>query len=383
MKTAIIHDYFIQNGGAENVIESILKLYPESDIYTSVFIADNFKYNSRISHSFNTNKVKTSFMNKFLAKGRSGSKLLKFSKHLYFLYPFAMMTLKVNGYDKVIVSSTYCGKNIRLGKNKLLIHYCHSPTRFLHGLVTEKDHSTLPFWQRIVSGLILNPILKIFDKGAVSNLIKNNCIWIANSKFIQQTIRDVYHVDSEVIYPPVDLRKFSQIERTNESGDFYLCHGRISFHKRIDLAIKACLELNKKLFISGQSAMEDDMIRLKSLIPKEKEDLITFLGRTTDEELGSLVSRTRAMLFPGKEDAGIAPIELLAAGVPVIAFKSGGALEYIQDGINGVFFENQEVEDLKIALEKFEKIQFNKDLIKKSSSKFSEESFLESIEEIR
>lgn len=382
MKIAIIHDYFIQNGGAEKVIESLLELYPNADLYTSVYVPDFFKNNYYTNRIYEQGSIKTTFLNKIFSDNQKPSKYIKFNKHLYWLYPFAMVTHKVKGYDLVLISSTYCAKNVRLGANNKLVHYCHSPTRFLHGLVTEKDHSTLPLWQRIVSGIILNPILKIIDLAAVKNLVKKNCIWVANSKFIRTTINDVYHVDSDVIYPPVNINTFSNVKRTDDVQDFYLCHGRISFHKRLDLAILACLKLDRKLIISGQTLLESDMKNLKSLVPYDKQYLIQFLGRTSDETLHSLVKECKAMLFPGKEDAGIAPIELLAAGVPVIAYKSGGALEYIQDGVNGVFFETQDVTSLEKAILRFEQESFDIKKIKNSVLKFSNEEFKKLIQEI-
>lgn len=384
MKIAIIHDYFIQNGGAEKVVESLLSINPNADLFTSAFVKDNFESNPNAIKAFNEGRVKTTFLQNIYIKNNQPSGLLKYSKHLYFLYPTAMSTLKVSGYDLVIISSTYCAKNIRLGNNNRIIHYCHSPTRFLHGLVTEKDHSTLPLWQRFVSGFILNPILRYQDNSAVKNLISHDTIWISNSKFIRQTVNDVYHVDSDVIYPPVTIDKFKGIIRVEDVLDeFYLCHGRISFHKRLDLAIQACIQTNRKLIISGTSALETDMDQLKSLVPDDYKDKIVFLGRTTDEELTNLVSKARAMLFPGKEDAGIAPIEMIAAGLPVIAYKSGGALEYVKEGLNGVFFEEQSVSSLVEAINDFEGQIFDTDKIKNSVQKFSEEHFVEQFKVIK
>jgi glycosyltransferase involved in cell wall biosynthesis len=376
MKIAIIHDYFIQNGGAEKVVESLLSIYPTVDLYTSVFVRDNFIESPFISLAYSQGRVKASLLQRLYLQDNAPTGLLKFSKHLYFLYPTAMSLMKISGYDLVIISSTYCAKNIRLGNNHKIIHYCHSPTRFLHGLVTEKDHSTLPLWQRIVSKYILNPVLRYQDNWAVKTLVSNDTTWITNSKFIRQTVKDVYHVDSDVIYPPVEIDKFIDIVReVDENDEFYLCHGRISFHKRLDLAIKACIETKKKLIISGTSALETDMEQLKSLVPPEFKDKILFLGRTTDQELTQLVSKAKAMLFPGKEDAGIAPIEMIASGLPVIAYKSGGALEYVQEGLNGVFFEEQTVSSLVEAIIDFENQKFDTTRIKNSVQKFSESNF--------
>jgi glycosyltransferase involved in cell wall biosynthesis len=382
MKVALVHDYFNQNGGAEKVCETILTIYPEADVFTSVFNPLNFTTSTPITNSYNSGKVKTSFLNYFFIKNGKPTVWIKYFKHLYFVYPFAMCLMQVKNYDLVLISSTYSAKNIRLKNNKKIIHYCHSPARFLHGLVTEKDHSTLPFWQRAISFLIA-PLLKMIDLGAVRNLVNQNTIWVSNSKFIQETVNNVYHVDSQIIYPPVEINKFAQVQRNPEPAEeFYLCHGRISFHKRLDLAIQACLTLNRRLYISGVSALENDMDNLKKLIPENKKELITFLGRTSDEQLSELVANAKAMIFPGKEDAGIAPIEMLAAGLPVIAYQSGGALEYVIDKVNGVFFEEQNLDSLIGKIMEFEALKLETTTIKSTVAKFSDKYFIEQIKKL-
>jgi len=399
-KIAIIHDYFNQFGGAEKVVEVWLEMYPEAEIFTSVFIPENFASSPSISKAWQEKRIKTSFLQGFFTSNNSnrnqkdggeiaGNKNLKYFKHLFWLFPIAMSFLKVCGFDFVLISSTYCAKNVNLKTNPdtKIVHYCHSPTRFLHGLVTETDHSSLGLAYRI-----LIPFfawwLKILDLKAVKNLNNLGCIWLANSKFIQQTILNVYKTESIVVFPPIELDRFLKNERKIEVNQpFYLCHGRISFHKRIDLAIKACLQLKKRLLISGTSGLPQEMDLLKKIVEDaEKKDpslkgLITFLGRTTDQEFADLMQSCLAFLFPGKEDFGIAPIEMLAAGVALIAYKAGGALEYVKDWENGVFFDEQSVESLSNAIIKFEqKNQWDVEKIKQSSLSFSRQSHQKSIQ---
>jgi glycosyltransferase involved in cell wall biosynthesis len=384
MKIALVHDYMMQNGGAEQVCETILGIYPTADVYTTVYNPANFKSQQNINKAYEEKRIKTSFLNNLFVKNEQASYFSKFSKHLYFVYPTAMTTLLVQDYDLVIISSTYCGKNVRLKNNKKVIHYCHSPVRFLYNLVTEKDHETLPLWQKLVSRYILNPILKIQDLGAVRNLISKDTIWVSNSKFIRETVNQVYHVDSDVIYPPVKIDSFSQIVKSIDQSqeEYYFCHGRISFHKRLDLAILACLQLNKKLFISGTSALDSDMDNLRSLIPKDKSHLITFLGRTQDEQLKELISKSKGMIFPGKEDAGIAPLEVIATGTGVIAYGSGGALEWLENHVNGVLFYDQTVESLVEAIIEFEDLTLDPIKVKRSVDRFSEKHFIEEFKNI-
>jgi glycosyltransferase involved in cell wall biosynthesis len=381
LRVAIVHDYFNQNGGAEKVVETMLELYPKADLYTSTFIPENFVNDQQLTKAYLDKRVKSTWLDKiFLTKDSKKSNRIKFFKHLFFIYPIVMSFITVKDYDLVIISSTYCGKNIKLQNNGKVIHYCHSPVRFLHGLVTETDHDTLSWAQNLVIS-IFKPFLKWLDLKAVRNLNLNDTIWVANSNFIQKTISDVYGVDSIVIYPPVDTNRYLHLTKNQKpTEEFYLCHGRISFHKRIDLAIKSCLVLNKKLYISGTSALDSELKSLKDLVPINAKDQIVFLGRTSDQELNELICNAKAMIFPGKEDAGIAPIEMLAGGLPVIAYGAGGALEYIVDGQNGVLFAEQSEFSLSNAIKRFETLKLDTKTIKNSSSNFTKTTFLHKLE---
>ena len=393
-KTAIVHDFFYQNGGAECVVEKLLELYPEADIYTSIFVPSKFQNNLNLGLAHTQNRIFTSPV-QGLFEFHNGF-LLRFFKHFFWLYPLAMRMMKVSDYDLVIISSTDCAKQIRVHNIQKLIHYCHTPTRYLHGLMTSQDQQNLSKIQRLLMPLFVF-WLRWLDLDAVRYLNQNNCIWVANSSFIQQSIKTVYQTNSVVIYPPVEIDKFLKIERNYQKTDevedsFYLCHGRISFHKRIDLAILACLKLNKKLKISGTAGLPKQLSQLQKIVDDQvaidpnKAGLITFLGRTTNEQVVELVGNCRVFLFTGKEDFGIAPIEILAGGVPIIAYQKGGALEYIKEGINGVFFVEQTMESLCEAIFRFEKISvttgWNTEQIKNSSKTFGDQIFLNKIQEI-
>jgi glycosyltransferase involved in cell wall biosynthesis len=386
-KIAIAHDFFYQNGGAENVVEKLLELYPQAEIYTTIFIASRFGDKPLLQKAFKQNRIKTTWLQALFAVNNNW--MLRYFKHFFWLYPLVMRFVNIQNYDAVIISSTDCAKQIRVQNVGKLIHYCHSPTRYLNGLITETDHAQLGTIQKIIiPGFVY--FLRMMDHNAVSYLNANNCIWLANSKFIQETIKSVYHIDSNVVYPPVEIHNYLQIERKPElKNEFYLCHGRISFHKRIDLAIMACLKTGRSLKISGTAGLQLQMDQLNKIVrdyvntnPQSK-GLITFLGRTTDEEVKTLMSQCKGFLFPGKEDFGISPIEVLAAGVPIVAFQAGGALEYIADGTNGIFFAEQTVESIVEAINKFESIEnWNVEKIKNSSKLYSGEVFLESINKI-
>lgn len=377
MKVAIVHDYFFQYGGAEKCVENWLETYPEAEIYTTFSFAEKFEDSKKISQAFKENRVHNSLAQdlfKFLF-------LRKFQKHLYFLYSPIMRFWKIKNYDLVIISSTFCGKNVRFKDCKKVIFYCHTPTRFLYNLVSKEDQQGInPVLKLIMK--VINWPLRIIDRQAVSYLSSINAQILANSKFIKNKIKEIYKVDSRVVYPPVDFDEFSKIQPNPDLKDpFYLYFGRISFHKRLDLAVQSCLKLGRKLVIVGTSALESDIDNLKKIVndhesknPNQK-GLITFAGRVSNERRNEYLRTCRAMLFPGREDFGIAPVEALAAGLPVIAYEAGGALEYIQHKINGYFFEKQTVESLQKAILEFEGLKLDSKIIKQSAVQFSEESF--------
>jgi len=378
MKVAISHDYLFQFGGAEKCVENWLKIYPEADIYTSFSLPHKFDSSELISKAFKENRVKNSFAN-WLFKIPW---MVKFQKHLFWLYPFSMSFFKLKNYDLVIVSATYCGKNIRIENAKKILFYCYTPTRFLWNLVTEVDQKNINPIFRFLIPIFLWP-LRLNDKHAINNLKNQGAVFIAISGYIQSLIKNIYKQNSIVVYPPVGTEEFLKLERKEEIKDpFYVYFGRISFHKRLDLVIESCLSLRRKLKIIGESSFLPEKTKLHKIVADyeakfpETKGLVQFLGRLPDTQRDQVLQQAKAMIFTPKEDFGIAPVEALAIGCPVIAYKSGGALEYVIDKVNGLFFEEQTVESLNQAILDFEKLPaLDVNQIKNSSRKFSNESF--------
>lgn len=382
MRIAIVHDYLHQYGGAEKVVETWLEMYPHADVYTSFSTEGIFNSSTIFDLAKKEGRIHTTWLQLVMPT------LIRFYKHLFWLYPIIMSFVVVKKYDVVLISSTYCAKNVRYKGCGKLIHYCHSPVRFLHGLVTETDHKTINPILKSFIPLFIAP-LRWMDNRAVGYLNRHKCIWISNSQFIQQTIKEVYNTESVVIYPPIDLESYLPIERKpNTQKPFYICHGRISFHKRLDIAIEACLRSGRRLVISGASALPKELNTLKEIIHTyeaknpSSQHLITFLGRTTDEQLLELMAEAQGFIFPGKEDFGITPIEMLAAGLPLIAYKAGGALEYVNDGVNGIFFDEQSVDHLIQALDRYETITWDTKIIKLTSKPFAKNIFQNRIHEL-
>lgn len=372
MKVAIVHDYFHDLAGAEKVVESWLEIYPKADIYTAFFTPEKMKISQKLNNAWQENRVFTTFEQKIF----KDEKNLKWFKIFFWLHPILMSFLTIKNYDLVLISSVYCGKNPKFLNNRKIIHYCHSPARFLYrGMETELNHEKFhPFLRFVLKPIKF--ILRKIDQKASQNLIKIGAKWLVNSEYNRGVIAQIYGAKAEVCYPKIEWEKFIKNERKVEKENpFFLYYGRIVHIKRPDLAIKTCLKMGKRLVLSGNFGTPEYEKELKNLVKNDKNGhLITFLGRISLQENLKLFEKCEAMLFPGREDFGIAPVELLFAGVPVIAYKKAGALEYIKDGENGVFFDEQNEKSLQNGIERFEKLKkmgkFSPEIVKKSVEKF-------------
>lgn len=359
MKVAIIHDYLIQIGGAERVLEAFCEMFPDAPVYTLL-------YDEQATNGiFKDREIRTSFLQK-----------LPFAKkhHRYFLalMPFAIERFDLSGFDLVISSSSSYAKGINKPKGTLHICYCHTPLRYAWDDTSQFIRES--HYPRLIKPLIpflINRIKK-WDLKAVSKVD----YFIANSFFISDKIKKYYNRDSEVAYPPVKINNEGKEEIIkNNNRRYFLIVSRLLPYKRIDVAIQSFNELsylpdgeNFKLKIvgSGPERKNLEMIAGKN---------IEFLGSRYDEELVELYQGCKAFIFPQEEDFGITAVEAQMAGRPVIAFRAGGALESIIDGRTGLFFDRQDKNSLAEAILKFEDMQFDSEEIKSHAQKFSNEEF--------
>jgi len=219
-----------------------------------------------------------------------------------------------------------------------------------------------------LKGWIVHPIItcmRIWDRSAADRVDE----FLANSRFIAERIKKYYRREAKVIHPPVDTEK---IELSDISGDYFLAAGRLVPYKRFDLLVEAAKKGNFSLVIVGEG------LELEQLLRKAPQN-VKFVGKVNEEELHKLKKYCRAFLLPQEEDFGIAPVEAMAAGKPVIAFRAGGALDYVEDGKTGVFFEEQSPEGLIGAIRKFETMKFNPKAIRLRALTFSKKYFCEKI----
>ena len=360
MKIAIIHYWFITKRGGEKVVESLLKLYPNADIYTLFY--DEKKYGD----SLKNHKIYTSILNTPL--------LRKYYQKIFPLYPIGIRSLKLKEqYDLIISSESGPAKGIHIQNNAPHICYIHSPMRYCWGFTEDYLNSINP---------ILRPLAHYFFKRLKKwdvTTISNVDLYVANSKNVSKRVNQFYNRKAQVVYPPIESELFDRPLVLEKEKEFYLSFGALTPYKRIDLLVDCFNKNGKKLVIIGNGSEKEGLQRTA-------KSNIEFKGFLEDKELENYIQNSKALLFPGEEDFGMIPLEVMSYGIPVIAYKKGGALETVVENkkevseSSGVFFNQQNIESLQKALNSFNKIEkkFNPSWIRKHAEKFQESKFLQS-----
>jgi glycosyltransferase involved in cell wall biosynthesis len=342
MRTAVVHDYFTQLGGAELVAQELVRMLPSADLYSTVALPEC------MPAELKNVPVHTSWMQRL-------PKLRDYYRLYFLLYPFGVSSLDLSKYDLVISSSSGYAKGVRTNRDAIHVCYCHTPMRWAWSFDSYSARESMgPFKRALFPHLIR--FLREWDTGAS----RQPDHFVANSKTVAKRIERSYGRTAEVIHPPIDLHRFRPCD---EQEDYYIVLSRLVSYKNIDLAVRACTDLNRRLLIIGGGPDRD---RLKSFAGPS----VTFLGRLSDTEVEHYASRCRALLFTGEEDFGMAPLEIAAAGRPTIAYRAGGAVETILEDITGVFFDKQTPADLAAAILRFEKMDWRAEVLSAHASKF-------------
>ncbi|WP_040726071.1 glycosyltransferase family 4 protein [Thiomicrorhabdus sp. Kp2] len=336
MKVAIIHDWLVTYAGAERVLEQMLKVYPDADLFSTVdFIPEG-------ERGFILNKeVKTSFIQK-LPKAKT-----KYRSYLPFM-PLAVEQFDLSAYDLVISSSHAVAKGVITGPDQFHICMCYSPIRYAWDLQHQylKESGLDRGFKGFLAKWFLHKI-RIWDLRAVNGVDK----FIAISQFIERRIDKVYRRGSVVIYPPVYINDFEQA--TKQTEDFYFTSSRMVPYKKIDLIVETFSKAlpEKKLVVIGDGP---DFKKIQKLAGAN----VTLMGYQQFDVLKEHLSKAKAFIFAAEEDFGIAPLEAQASGTPVIAFGKGGALETINgleaEQPTGLFFREQTIEAIAEAVKLFE-----------------------------
>ncbi|WP_188908072.1 glycosyltransferase [Aureimonas endophytica] len=313
--------------GGEKVLEELCRLYPTADIFTLVLDRD------AISPFLASRTIHTSFLQRIPGARKHYQKLLP-------LMPFALEHLDLSAYDLVISSESGPAKGVITRPDAVHVCYCHSPMRYVwdHYHVYRRD---LP-WSAQLLLMLFAPPLRAWDCSTSARVDA----FVANSHHVARRIKRYYNREADVIHPPVAIDDFA-IE--DGSKDFYLCAGQLVTYKRIDIAVRAFTKTNRRLVVIGEGAQLEKLKQIAG-------PTITFLGHQPFPVLREHMARCRALVFPGEEDFGIVPLEVMASGRPVIAFDAGGARETVPPN-RGFRFAEQTVESLLDAVERFEAVE--------------------------
>ncbi|MBI5654063.1 glycosyltransferase [Candidatus Uhrbacteria bacterium] len=350
MKVALVHDYLIQDGGAERVLGALQRIFPNAPTFTIIYDPKHPQAQGKA--------IKTSFLQKFPFSRRLDQWYMP-------LMPLAVEQMDFSGFDLVISSSSSFAKGIITAPETKHVCYMHTPTRFLwHDRIGYLNDLRQPRPIRIALLPILQH-LRLWDKLAAERPTHV----LTNSLTSRERIKKYYGREAEVIYPPVDV---AGIKVSRTPGTYWLAAGRLVGYKRFDLAVKAFAKLHLPLKIFGTGP---EMRRLKKMAGPKTE----FLGNVTEQKKAELYQGAIGFLYPQVEDFGITAVEAMAAGKPVIAYGSGGGAESVLNGVTGEHIETQSWENIADAVIRLDPAKYDPMRIRARAEEFSEERFKEKL----
>ncbi len=340
-RVAIVSDPLVQRGGAEKLVADVLaRIFPDAPIFALL-------YSPQTGPAQIADRVVTTALQRFPGAAR---------RHRWFLpfYPAAVESIDLRGFDLIISSHHTAAKGVLRNSGQRHICYCHTPMRALWER-TREELSELPAPLRPLAAYSLSQ-LREWDYITAARVD----LFVANSVTTQSRIYRHYRRDSTVIYPAIDFDRFTA-QRSAPAGDYYLVASRLVPYKRVDLAIAATKHLKRRLIVVGTGPDKTGI----------DDAHVEYLGHVPDERLVELMRGARALLFPGFEDFGMTPVEMMACGRPVIAFGAGGALETVIDGVTGVFAAEQTVASFVDAILRYEDLDLRSDDIREHAKTFS------------
>ncbi len=348
-RVAVVHDWLTIPGGSEDVVIELLALFPDAELFTSVYNPAPWP------QVIGARPVHTTWLNRIPGATRHYPKLLP-------LMTGAFRSFDLSRFDLVLSSSHACAKNVRTQPGTLHVCYCHTPMRYAWD-ASLLEGEEIGRATRLALPLLLRRLRRQDVEGAAGP-----DALVANSRHVAARIREHWGRDSYVVNPPVDVDRLLGLER--DPQDYYLVFGRIVPYKHVELAVEACARIGCRLKVAGDGRA---LPAVRSAAAGQAG--IELLGRVSDAERDLLLSGARALLFPGEEDFGIVPIEAQAGGVPVIAYGVGGATETVIDGRTGVLFGEQSVASLAAAIERFEDLSVDPAAVRENAARFGRERF--------
>lgn len=352
MKAALVHDWLNQIGGAENVLEALVALFPGAPVFTSIYAPD------LMPESYRSWDIHTTYMQALPGVARHHQSYLP-------LYPLAFEQFDLGDFELVVSNKSAFCHGVITPPETLHICYCLTPTRFLWMYDSYRQREGIGK----LGNTLLRPALawlRLWDRLAADRVDH----FIAISRTVQARIRTYYRRESTIIHPPVDVERFTP--SGHRPGDYYLAGGRLIPYKRVDLAIEAFNQLGLPLIVFGDG-------RDRAALEAKAASNITFVGRVSWDVLVGLFQQAKAFIFPGLEDFGIAPLEAQAAGRPVLAFAGGGALDTIIPGKTGILFYPQTVPALVDAVNAFQPEKVSAQACRHNAERFSSAGFQQSL----
>lgn len=358
-RVAIVCDWLTGIGGAERVVLELHKMFPKAPIYTS-------QYDSQKIDWFGGADIRTTWLQKL------PSALKKF---LPVLRAWSFSRLNLSEYDLVISTGGAEAKFVKTGGRTKHIHYCYAPTHYYWSRYDEymqnPGFGAFNWLARLGLKILVGPMRHWDYKAA-----QRPDYIIGISSHIQKEIKKYYGRDAALVHPPVDTKQFekSKVQSSKFIRQGYVIGGRQVLYKRMDLAVAACTQLNLPLAVIGNGPEHDKLVKMAG-------PTVKFVTNATDEDVAHYFSQAEAFIFPGLDDFGIAAVEAMAAGTPIIAYKAGGALDYVIPGKTGEFFTKQSVESLANCLKNFQASKFNQEEIVAKAKSFNSDKFQQNIQE--
>ena len=353
MRVAFVHDWLVTYRGGEKVLDALLQLYPEAPVYTLFYRPET------MPSSITSRKVVTPA----LLRPFTGLR-----KALLPILPMAIEHLDLLDFDLIISTSSCVAKGCIPGPGAKHLSYIHSPMRYIWD---QQEHYVGQWLHRPLSGSMIRSATKRLRQWDVAS---NGRVdhFVANSRFVAQRVKALYHRDATVVHPPVELGRFSPpTARSSKGAPYFLAAGAWVPYKRFDLALDACRLTGKRLIVAGSGPLAATFRDAAS-----KSPLIEIRESPSDKEWVALMQGAEALLFPGTEDFGITAIEALACGTPVIAHRSGGALDFVTSGKNGLFFDDPRTESLLEVMKSFRREHFDPQAVAATAAAYGTPAFL-------